>query len=281
MLSRLNRRLPLVLCASWSLPIGFLEGQEVTIPEDLLHDEHVREEFGVNPFTAPSIERIFKTLDALGDLPYDELSRKLPENPPRERSIAALSLGTLIADGLLTVQCEQRGDLKPIGEALKAHAEALGTDKRMTRHTKSLVELSLSGDWEKLKGELAATQSDVEEELVLLRDVKMPILISLGGWLRAFQVASTTLSREFDPEKAKVILRLDIMDYYIAEMETLKPDLLSQNKVDVLRANLEELRAQMDPAIPDLQTQKHFESLAKLTDGILMRLFKRPAAGAN
>lgn len=269
----------LVLWASFSLGLGFLEGQEITIPEDLLHDDHVREEFGVNPFTAPSIERIFKTLDALGELPYDELSRKLPENPPRERSIAALSLGTLIADGLLTVQCEQRGDLKPIGEALKAHAEALGTDKRMTRHTKSLVELSLSGDWEKLKAELAATQSDVEEELVLLRDVKMPILISLGGWLRAFQVASKTLSNQFDAEKAKVILRLDILDYYLAEMETLKPDLLSQKKVDVLQADLEELRTKMDPATEDLYTKEHFATLSKKTEAIMERLFKRPAAG--
>lgn len=144
--------------------------QRVAIPEDLLFDEHVREEFGVNDFTAPSIERIFADLERLGDLPYDTLSRKLPENAPKERSVTALSLGALIADGLLTVQSEKRGDLKPIGEALKAHAEALGADKRVNRHTKSLVEHSLSGDWTQLKKELASTQNDVEAELVLLRD---------------------------------------------------------------------------------------------------------------
>lgn len=270
-----------LIVSSLALCFGLTPGlaQRTPIPEDLLYDEHVREEFGVNDITAPSIERIFKDLEALGNLPYNELSRKLPKNAPKERAMAAISLGILIADGLLTVQCEQRGDLKPIGEALKAHAEALGADKRMIRHTKSLVELSLSGDWDRLKKELAATQLDVEAELVLLRDVHIANLISLGGWLRACQIAFTTLKADFDPEKAAGIMRVDVIDYFNAELETLVPDELSKEKLEVLREDMKELRKNMDPEGPNNQyTVEQITKLAREVEVILTRILMTPVS---
>ena len=251
--------------------------ERAPIPEDLLFDEHMREEFGVNEITAPSIERIFTDLAALGDLPYNDLSRKLPENAPKQRSIAALSLGMIIADGLLTVQCEQRGDLKPIGESLKAHAEALGADKRMNRHTKSLVEHSLSGDWDDLKKELASTQGDVQAELILLRDVQIAHLISLGGWLRALQIGCVTLNKDFDPDKAAKVIRIDVIDYFIAELEYFEPDLLSKGKLDDLRKDLKDLRTLMVLEGDDKKyTAKQLTELGRKVDMTLTRAMMVP-----
>ena len=48
-------------------------------PEDLLDDEHVREELAVNDFTAPSISKVFDSLQALAPLPTDGIERKIPE----------------------------------------------------------------------------------------------------------------------------------------------------------------------------------------------------------
>ena len=42
------------------------EAGKARIPDDLLGDEHVREEFGVNEFTTPSIRKLFEMLDGLG-----------------------------------------------------------------------------------------------------------------------------------------------------------------------------------------------------------------------
>jgi hypothetical protein len=281
--SRLRHQIAIIsfaaLTAVFWLGIVSSFAEDATIPEDLLFDEHVREEFGVNDFTAPSIERIFKDLESLGDLPYNELSRKLPENAPKERALTAISLGILIADGLLTVQCEEKGDLKPIGEALKGHAEALGADRRMNRHTKSLVEHSLLGEWEELKTELAATQGDVEAELVLLRDVSVAHLISLGGWLRAFQIACVSLQKDFDAEKATSIIRLDVIDYFNSELETLEADQLSKEKINVLRKDLKTLRTHMDPKGPKMHyTPEQLKKLGSEVDTILARLLTPPKA---
>src|SRR3954464_8830997 len=64
------------------------------VPEDLLGNEHVREEFGVNEFTTPSIRKIFDALDALGTLPYDQLKRPIADKPPTDRVLISLGLGT-------------------------------------------------------------------------------------------------------------------------------------------------------------------------------------------
>ena len=56
------------------------EKQEVKgeIPKDLIDDPHVREELAVNEFTAPSISKLFDTLQFLMPLPIAEVQRKMP-----------------------------------------------------------------------------------------------------------------------------------------------------------------------------------------------------------
>jgi hypothetical protein len=78
-----------------------LRAQE--IPEELLEDEHLREEMGVNEFTAPSIRKIFDDLKRMRPLPYDELKRPLPEQTPQDRTKLALTVGLLLADGFFAV----------------------------------------------------------------------------------------------------------------------------------------------------------------------------------
>ena len=97
-----------------------------TIPDELLEDEHLREEMGVNQFTTPSIRRIFEDLRALRPLPYEELKRPLPGQTPVDRTRLALTVGVLMADGFFAVEAEQFFDLEPVGRALLTHAKALG-----------------------------------------------------------------------------------------------------------------------------------------------------------
>ena len=56
------------------------------VPKDLVDDEHVREELGVNEFTAPSISKLFDTLQFLMPLPISEVERKMPPTVPTLRS---------------------------------------------------------------------------------------------------------------------------------------------------------------------------------------------------
>ena len=216
------------------------------IPDDLLGDEHVREEFGVNPITTPSIEAIFQLLDTLGTLSYDRLSRPIPDKTPSDRVAVSLSMGELIADGFLVVQCEKVEQMDNIGRALLKHAKVLGAGSRMNRHSQSLLEHSIKGDWKKLRAELTKAQFDVEAEMVQLRDVDIAHLVSLGGWLRAFQIATQAADENYAPDKTRNLARHDIVEYFLDSLSNLQPSVQGLGVVKQITKELKELMPLID-----------------------------------
>lgn len=60
------------------------------MPKDLVDDAHVREELGVNEFTAPSISKLFDTLQFLMPLPILEVERKMPARMSEDRADLAI-----------------------------------------------------------------------------------------------------------------------------------------------------------------------------------------------
>lgn len=248
-LPRLIRTLLLVGAISVS---GLGAGFSQEIPEDLLEDEHVREEFGVNSFTTPSIRKIFEDLDRLRPLPYETLKRPVPKSTPKDRTKLALGLGGLIADGFLVVESEKLLDLEEVGRSLWKHAQVMGAGTRLSRHTKSLLEHSALGEWDALKGELAKTQKDVEAEMVLLRDVDAAHLISLGGWMRAFQIACVASMEDYQPDKTQVLARHDIADYFYQSLQTLEPQVQELEHIKALQIGLEDLSVVLD--VPETKT---------------------------
>lgn len=216
------------------------------IPEEFLGDEHIREEFGINEWTTPSIGKIFDIMGGLGTLSFDDLKRKVPEKPPGDRIAVSLGLGALIADGFLVVQCEKVEAMEDVGRAMIKYAKALGAGSRMNRHTQSLLENSVQGDWKSLRQELAKTQADVEGEMLQLRDVEIAHLISLGGWLRGFEISTDAVKASYTEEKSRQLGRRDIVEYYAASLENVNPDLVDKEPLKSLREGLAELLPLVD-----------------------------------
>jgi len=216
---------------------------EATLPEDLLQDEHLREEFGVNTFTAPSIKKLFADLAELGALPYEKLRRDLPRDAPRDRSQVALSLGMLIADGFLMVTTEKISEFEQVGRGVLKHAKALGAGDRISRHTKTIIENSTGGDWDVLKDELAKTQADVEAELVLLRDHEIAQLISLGGWIRGLEISAAAASDPFSPKKAAVLARADLIEFFQYSLLDLPEKIRARDPLKSVLSALDEIAA--------------------------------------
>ena len=222
------------------------EEKEPEVPEDLLSDPHLKEEFGVNQFTTPSIRKIFGSLDLLGQLPYDKLKREVPKSAPQDRTRVALSLGVLIGDGFLAAQSEKVEDLENIGRAVLRHAKVLAAGARVTEHAKAILENSAVGDWKSLREDLSATQKDVEAEMVLLRDVEMAHLISMGGWLRGLEIASTAALDPFSAERAASLSRKDIAEYFSATLADFEPKLKKLPLIGELHTGIDEIRTLLD-----------------------------------
>lgn len=215
------------------------------MPEDLLDDEHAREEMAVNDFTAPSIAKVFDSLQHLAPLPMNAVERKIPERMPLDRADLAIEIGFLIADGFLIVQANDLTKVEPLAKELSRYGKALGAGERVSRHVASLLESAKNNKPDQLKIELAATQKDVERELVALRDTDLAHLISLGGWLRALNVAATAVDQQFTQERAKELMREDIADYYTEIVGTLHPRISERENFTEMRDILSGLRNEM------------------------------------
>jgi hypothetical protein len=193
-------------------------------PEEPLGDEgHEREELGVNPYTTPSIAQIFAQLDELKPLPFEQLKRDFPPAAAVSREQKGLIFGGLIADGFLIVESQKKNLVEDLGRVLVREAHALGVADRVMRHSASLAELGRRGDWAAVRNELIATQVDVEQAMVELRDQKLAHLISLGGWLRGLEISSGAVTADFSAQRAKVLAQPDLANYFTAELKTLPP----------------------------------------------------------
>jgi hypothetical protein len=209
------------------------------VPEELLDDPHFRSEFGLNEVTTPSIRQVFAVVKNLAPLSRESLQPSIiARTTPVDRSALALSLGGLIAEGFFLVQSHQSSELEALAKAIADHCSALGTGDRVTRHAKALLDEAGRGSWETLENELAATQREVEGELVALRDVGAVHLISLGGWIRASEVAAKQVKTDFTAERAEMLRRIEVADYFFDSLQYLDPEVMEQPSIRALKAEL-------------------------------------------
>ncbi len=210
--------------------------------DDLSKDQDYREELGVNEFTAPSIEKLFNTLDSLKPIPVNALVRPVTELNTAERSKYALSFGVLIGDGFLDVEAEQNKDIESLGRELIRRAKVLGVEQRVSRHSRKLLDLAKQNNWDRLRKELIVTQEDVEKALLELRDEPIVHLLSLGGWIRGLQIAAASVATDYTPERAKTLRNLELLDYYLDRLNTLSPRLKRSELIQKITAQLQTLR---------------------------------------
>lgn len=229
--------------------------------EEPTDKEHEREELGVNPYTAPEVEEIFKQLDDVKPLPFDQLKRDFPQAFPGPREQLGLVFGSLIADGFLIVECEKKNMVEELGRILLRQAKSLGVGERVIRHSASLTELGKRGDWPAMRRELDQTQSDVEAAMTEMKDQKLAHLVSLGGWLRGLEISAGAVELDYSAERARGLWQVDLIHYYSEELQTLPPDVAKTPLLQKLRTGVDTIRDILDKAPPDAMSLDQVKAL--------------------
>jgi hypothetical protein len=180
--------------------------QKARTAEEAASIEHVREELGINEFTAPSIELLFRELDELRPIPFEKVWRDLPDTQPQSRAQLALTAGGVIADGFLAVAAEKRSRIESVGRTLLKLAKGLGVGDHITKHSRSILEKAAQNQWPDVKTELVRAQADTEAGMMALKDEEIAHLVSLGGWLRGLEITSGLVAENYSSARAS---RLD------------------------------------------------------------------------
>lgn len=211
-------------------------------PAEILQDEFAREELGVNELTAPSIQRLFNELEVFKPVPVELIAATDFDRTYNNRFQTSLNFGSLICDGFFAVVAEQKNLIQQVGRALLRQAKSLAVGQRLSSRANSLLELGMRGDWSELKLELIKTQTDVEEAMVELRDEEMAHMISLGGWLRGFEIGCIVTAENYSPQRAAGLMKPDVMDYFLDRLSTLNPRLKNTELVSGITSRLETIR---------------------------------------
>jgi len=250
-------------------------GPNGEVPKDLLDDAFFREELAVNKFTAPSISKVFDTLQFLMPLPIAEVERKMPARMSQDRADLAIELGFLIADGFLMVQAEQMEKVEEMAKDLTRYGKALGAGDRVNRHAAGLLESAKKSDVAQLKKELSSTQRDVEDELVTLRDTDLAHLISLGGWIRALEVSTVAVDKQFSTERARKVMREDIAEYYSDCITGLEPRISDRPNYLAMRELLAGLATKMALDYGKEPTPEMMKDIRKISSQLVELALKR------
>ncbi|MBV8898864.1 MAG: hypothetical protein JOY92_01975 [Verrucomicrobia bacterium] len=208
----------------------------------LRDDPQYREELGVNAFTAPSIADIFRDLDLLKPIPMAKVERTPKPLDSDDRTRYALSFGVLIADGFLDVVRQDGSGVDLLGRELLRRAKGLGVAQRVSRHCQRLLEAAKQGAWEQLRKELILTQQDVENAMLDLRDEQVAHLLSLGGWIRGLEIAAACVTETYSAERARLLKRLDLLDYFLERLQDLSPRLRKRPLITSLTQRLQQIR---------------------------------------
>ena len=67
-------------------------------------------------------------------------------------------------------------------------------------------------------------------------------MISLGGWLRGFQLGANSTAGSYTPNKARVLANVEILDYFLDRLSTLHPRLKKTEFVKTLTGRLKGIR---------------------------------------
>lgn len=225
--------------------------------------DHMREELGVNPITTPSIQEILKQLELFRPVPLELIDSAKRDAVFNNRLQTAMHFGSLVADGFMLTLAERPKDVQDVGKALIRQARTLGVGERLTKRSKSLLELSDKGDWLGMRQELVRTQQDVETSMLELRDEEMAHMISLGGWLRGFQLGANSTATAYTASKAKTLGNAEILEYFLDRLSTLHPRLKKTEFVKTLTERLRGILNQITETQGQVLTA---EQVAKVRD---------------
>jgi hypothetical protein len=173
----------------------------------------------VENVVVPLPNEIFGALNKLGSVNWREYVRTEKSNNFTERPRVALLLGTVIADGFISVQAEDAPAVKEIGQRVLFLAKQIGVGNSITPHAKAITEAADKRKWEEVRQELDRTQSSVQAAMNEVQDQKLSQLVSLGGWLRGTQVLTSVVTKRYSPDGAELLHQPDLLVHFQTQLQ--------------------------------------------------------------
>ncbi len=184
----------------------------------------------------------------------------------------ALALGVAVADGFVAVQAQDEAGVQSVGRAVLRYAEALGLRAAVTRHCQAILDAAGAADWKAVRRELHLTEATARAELLKLDAGPRAAGVSLGGWVRGTEVATSVISKSFTADKAELLNQPALVKHFGETVRSLNGEARALPKMVAISKSLGEIETLMgaeDEPVPSDAVVAMHEACKRVVDVIL------------
>lgn len=194
----------------------------------------------------PVPSEIFAVLDKLGDPNWKDELRKLSTPDSSDRMELSLVFGTVVAEGFVAVQAQDKQAVEEIGREVINIAQSLGLTKAVRPHAQSILDAVQKDDWKAVRKEFDQTQATVRAEMERMRDNDLAQCVSLGGWLRGTSSATSVVSKAYTNDRAELLNQPMLVDHFAKSVNGMSDSAKNNRLVTAISKGLGTIRKSMD-----------------------------------
>ena len=203
-----------------------------------LDDEQMRGAEFLEHLSIPNAGELFAAIGKIGKPDWALLFRKPPSASITSRPLIALNLGTLIADGFLAAEAQDRQQVKNVSREIKLLAKSIGLEQELMVRSNSIADFADGRQWDVLDEELEAVQSELALAMNAQRDGELATLMSLGCWLRSIEIASAYLAANYTTEGAELLRQPAVGEFFAACLDALPAKVRTLSAVSEIHRRL-------------------------------------------
>ncbi len=228
----------------------------------------------VDDVVVPVASEVFSVLDKLGEPDWAGQLRKLEAPRTTDRTRLALLLGSVVAEGFIAVQAQDREKVEDIGREVLRLADSLAIRDAVIKNTQVILDSAREGDWATIKRELDRTQKTVRETMETMRDDELAQCVSIGGWLRGTEALTSLIGKAYDVDKAELLNQPFLVDHFSKRIKSMSAEVRDHGTVKSVADGLEKIRLQMGAGdgVPDVDVVTEVNAICarlirEITDG--------------
>lgn len=212
--------------------------------------------FVMDEVVVPVPSEIFSVLDKLGDPNWRDEVRELKSPDTSDRMELSLIFGTVVAEGFVAVQAQDKQAVQDIGREVIAIATSLGLTKAVRPHAQSILEAVDKNDWKTVRKEFDLTQSTVRAEMERMRDNDLAQCVSLGGWLRGTASVTSVVGKAYTEDRAELMNQPMLVEHFSKAVETMSDSAKNSRLIAAIAKGLTKIRQAMESADGTITQEK-------------------------
>ena len=200
----------------------------------------------VDDVVVPVPSEIFSVLDKLGEPNWRQELRGVKNETTGDRIRLSLLFGTVVAEGFVAVQAQDRQAVEDIGREVIDLSKALVIHRSVLPHAQAILDAANKSHWPDIRKEFDSTQKTVRETMDKQKDSELSQCVSLGGWLRGTAAVTSVVGKNFSADRAELLYQPDLVKHFRGQVAKMPPDKKKNPLIKATDAGLKEIQELME-----------------------------------